>query len=226
MVNFFDDDMVCAGKLCVWTMSFEEDASVAKLRRCSIEPSACVAADGPSKLHGVTRHDTLDVSPRDASRLRTMRIAETLHATNMPMFVSVKVAASPDLAHGEVFDELLPGDTTIMARDIPCKVGYERMMVELERLGLDGCYDFIYFPKSLRDRNSNRGFCFINFMNSAAVGVFVAKFRNFQFEGIKSQKAVRIGRANTQGRIANVVQLQAVRNRVLFKADPVGVRVS
>eukprot|EP00928_Gymnodinium_smaydae_P007595 TRINITY_DN12720_c3_g1_i1.p1 TRINITY_DN12720_c3_g1~~TRINITY_DN12720_c3_g1_i1.p1 ORF type:complete len:269 (-),score=43.22 TRINITY_DN12720_c3_g1_i1:35-841(-) len=119
---------------------------------------------------------------------------------------------------------LSPGDTTIMVRDLPCKVGYERMMTELKLIGLDGCYDYIYFPKSFHDKNSFKGFCFINFMTRGAIEIFETTFEEHTFHDINSTKTVRLGRADVQGLEANVALLRASRKRIEFKADPIGLR--
>eukprot|EP00928_Gymnodinium_smaydae_P026073 TRINITY_DN20576_c0_g1_i2.p1 TRINITY_DN20576_c0_g1~~TRINITY_DN20576_c0_g1_i2.p1 ORF type:complete len:281 (-),score=43.17 TRINITY_DN20576_c0_g1_i2:185-1027(-) len=120
--------------------------------------------------------------------------------------------------------KLSPGDTTVMVRDLPCKVGYERMMAELKSFGFDGLYDFIFFPTSRFGRSSYKGFCFINFMTRDAVDLFVSKFADYRFAGISSKKAVRLDRAEIQGREANMAILRTSGKRVEYRENPEGLR--
>eukprot|EP00928_Gymnodinium_smaydae_P076977 TRINITY_DN6008_c0_g1_i1.p1 TRINITY_DN6008_c0_g1~~TRINITY_DN6008_c0_g1_i1.p1 ORF type:complete len:205 (-),score=28.95 TRINITY_DN6008_c0_g1_i1:440-1054(-) len=122
--------------------------------------------------------------------------------------------------------KLAPGDTTIMVRDLPCKVGYERMMAELKSGGLDGLYDYIYFPTSHHQKNAFKGFCFINFMTPEALELFANEFANYQFEEIRSAKVVRFDRARVQGREANVALLESGSKRLFYLADPDGLRAA
>eukprot|EP00928_Gymnodinium_smaydae_P076875 TRINITY_DN5997_c0_g1_i2.p1 TRINITY_DN5997_c0_g1~~TRINITY_DN5997_c0_g1_i2.p1 ORF type:complete len:249 (-),score=24.50 TRINITY_DN5997_c0_g1_i2:98-844(-) len=237
-----DDDVVYSARPGAWEVFFEPGSNVAKLRRCSIELASCLVPKVTSGPHSMACLDTFAMSPRKASRVDTSHYAESSHgavtspASSLdvgavtPQALSNKVAASQNLSSFELNDkpiteELQSSDTTVMVRDIPCKVGYVRMMIELKSLGFDGCYDFLYFPKSLRDRHSNRGFCFINFQTPDAAMLFVTKFAMHQFDGIQSQKSARVGRAMVQGRKANVTQLMSARNRVQFKSDAAGLRV-
>eukprot|EP00928_Gymnodinium_smaydae_P049965 TRINITY_DN3356_c1_g3_i1.p1 TRINITY_DN3356_c1_g3~~TRINITY_DN3356_c1_g3_i1.p1 ORF type:complete len:204 (+),score=20.08 TRINITY_DN3356_c1_g3_i1:1-612(+) len=199
-------------------MSIDQHANVAKLQRCNIERSLCFVHGVVSGMHAMTRRDYNVLSPRKVLRLHA-RDNKTSHAAPTPL-----PAHANELALHELPDGISPSDTTVIVRDIPCRVGYERMMVELKHLGLDGCYDFIYFPKSLRDRKCNRGFCFINFMSPDALRRFVMQFTGYRFESIQSPKSARIGRASVQGRRATIAQLIGARNRVVFKADPAGLR--
>eukprot|EP00928_Gymnodinium_smaydae_P066333 TRINITY_DN4935_c1_g1_i2.p1 TRINITY_DN4935_c1_g1~~TRINITY_DN4935_c1_g1_i2.p1 ORF type:complete len:215 (+),score=22.39 TRINITY_DN4935_c1_g1_i2:96-740(+) len=212
MTSSFNDDEVCLARLRVWKTFFELYAPAPKLRRCSSEPASCSVSEGAIELH-------------NSSGLPTGRKRELAHSKVTAPLMCGKATAHVDAGSVELSEQLLPSDRTVVVGGIPCKVGHERMMVELRGLGLDGCYDFLYFPRSLRDRQCNRGFCFINFMSGDALTHFVAKFTNFQFEDIQSQKVACVGRAHIQGRQANVARLIAARTRrVEFKADAAGLR--
>eukprot|EP00928_Gymnodinium_smaydae_P078271 TRINITY_DN62084_c0_g1_i1.p1 TRINITY_DN62084_c0_g1~~TRINITY_DN62084_c0_g1_i1.p1 ORF type:complete len:102 (-),score=6.47 TRINITY_DN62084_c0_g1_i1:96-401(-) len=100
------------------------------------------------------------------------------------------------------------------------------MMAELKSVGVDGRYDYLYIPRSHRDRRSFQGYCFINFMVPEATTLFMTMFANHQFEGINSEKAVHFDRAEVQGREANVALLRSGRKRVEFRADPSGLRAA
>eukprot|EP00928_Gymnodinium_smaydae_P027420 TRINITY_DN21216_c1_g1_i1.p1 TRINITY_DN21216_c1_g1~~TRINITY_DN21216_c1_g1_i1.p1 ORF type:complete len:233 (-),score=40.55 TRINITY_DN21216_c1_g1_i1:232-930(-) len=226
VIASFDCSEVCSSRVRVWKMFIEPTAGVAKLQHCSMAPASCFVPEVTSGQGVFMRLDIAAVSPGLASRLDAISNVETSHGAISPPALSAERAACEDIESVEVTSELQSSDRTLLVRDLPCKVGYERLMKELKDLGLDGCYDFLYLPKSLRDRHANRGFCFINFMSPEAVALFVAKFTSFRFEGIQSQKSARIGRASVQGRKANVARLLAVRNRVQFKADADGLRAS
>eukprot|EP00928_Gymnodinium_smaydae_P007593 TRINITY_DN12720_c1_g1_i1.p1 TRINITY_DN12720_c1_g1~~TRINITY_DN12720_c1_g1_i1.p1 ORF type:complete len:219 (+),score=21.51 TRINITY_DN12720_c1_g1_i1:90-746(+) len=215
LTSSFNDDETCMVTLRVWKTFFELHASVPKIRRCSSEPALHFVPD-------VTRTS----GHRNKPELGASRNFDTTQASANPPLMNDDAATSPDPDPAEQTDALRPSDRTVMVRDIPCKVGYKRMMAELKSLGLDGCYDFLFFPKSTRDRHFNRGFCFINFMSPEAVSFFVARFARYQFEGIESRKVARIGRAHVQGRKENMARLIAARNRVEFKANPAGLRAS
>eukprot|EP00928_Gymnodinium_smaydae_P007865 TRINITY_DN12811_c0_g4_i1.p1 TRINITY_DN12811_c0_g4~~TRINITY_DN12811_c0_g4_i1.p1 ORF type:complete len:212 (+),score=31.77 TRINITY_DN12811_c0_g4_i1:72-707(+) len=90
--------------------------------------------------------------------------------------------------------------TTVYVSDLPCKVGCERMMTELEALGLDGCYDLLRFPvKSSRGKESFKGYGFINFKTEDAAAFFMSAFEGHRFKDIDSNKAVRVEYAREQG---------------------------
>eukprot|EP00928_Gymnodinium_smaydae_P017204 TRINITY_DN16577_c0_g1_i1.p1 TRINITY_DN16577_c0_g1~~TRINITY_DN16577_c0_g1_i1.p1 ORF type:complete len:184 (+),score=21.68 TRINITY_DN16577_c0_g1_i1:54-605(+) len=91
--------------------------------------------------------------------------------------------------------------TCVIVRDLPCKVGNERMLAELERLGLGECYASIIFPykNESRNRTSFLGYGFIYFVNKEAAFSFMSKFENHRFEDINSQKSARVELARADG---------------------------
>eukprot|EP00928_Gymnodinium_smaydae_P032640 TRINITY_DN2357_c0_g5_i1.p1 TRINITY_DN2357_c0_g5~~TRINITY_DN2357_c0_g5_i1.p1 ORF type:complete len:202 (+),score=26.50 TRINITY_DN2357_c0_g5_i1:52-657(+) len=89
--------------------------------------------------------------------------------------------------------------TLVFVRDLPCKVGCQRMMLELKSLGLDGRYDFIHFPmKQKHGKDSFVGYGFINFLSERDASYFMARFANHCFPDIRSEKTVRVERAHQQ----------------------------
>eukprot|EP00928_Gymnodinium_smaydae_P012686 TRINITY_DN14605_c0_g2_i1.p1 TRINITY_DN14605_c0_g2~~TRINITY_DN14605_c0_g2_i1.p1 ORF type:complete len:186 (-),score=27.48 TRINITY_DN14605_c0_g2_i1:397-954(-) len=91
--------------------------------------------------------------------------------------------------------------TCVIVRDLPCKVGNERMLLELERLGLGECYESIIFPykKESHNRMSFRGYGFIYFVDEEAAFSFISKFENHHFEDINSPKLAHVELARTAG---------------------------
>eukprot|EP00928_Gymnodinium_smaydae_P066328 TRINITY_DN4935_c0_g1_i2.p1 TRINITY_DN4935_c0_g1~~TRINITY_DN4935_c0_g1_i2.p1 ORF type:complete len:214 (+),score=21.21 TRINITY_DN4935_c0_g1_i2:84-725(+) len=190
-----------------------------KLRRCTSEPVVSFISDAKDTIGVLWRPDPV-VSQNRAALILNPATSSSSHADTG---LSLALAEQRSMTALLKFD---PCDTTIMVRDLPCKVGYERMMRELKAIGLDGCYDFIYCPRSTRDRAAFKGFCFVNFMTREAMETFVRDFAQHQFEDIHSEKTVRFDRAEVQGRKANLAHLLSGRNRVVFKSDPAGLRAN
>eukprot|EP00928_Gymnodinium_smaydae_P066329 TRINITY_DN4935_c0_g1_i3.p1 TRINITY_DN4935_c0_g1~~TRINITY_DN4935_c0_g1_i3.p1 ORF type:complete len:240 (+),score=26.57 TRINITY_DN4935_c0_g1_i3:66-722(+) len=188
-----------------------------KIRRCKSEPAVCFVFDA-NGTNGVPPTPNSIVNQKDTASIVNLAKSSDTCEVMGPLLPLTEQHGMTTLL------KLAPCDTTVMVRDLPCKVGYERMMAELKSVGLDGCYDFIYCPKSTRNRSAFKGYCFINLMSRGAVEIFVIEFANRQFEGIRSEKAVHIDRAEVQGREANVAHLRSARNRVAFKSDPAGLR--
>eukprot|EP00928_Gymnodinium_smaydae_P065629 TRINITY_DN48732_c0_g1_i1.p1 TRINITY_DN48732_c0_g1~~TRINITY_DN48732_c0_g1_i1.p1 ORF type:complete len:304 (+),score=33.50 TRINITY_DN48732_c0_g1_i1:80-991(+) len=88
---------------------------------------------------------------------------------------------------------------TVLVRDVPCRVGCERMMAELKLLGFDGCYNFINFPiKHRRGKDSGMGYGFVNFMDETTAGRFMTQFANYRFKDICSEKEASVEYARSQ----------------------------
>eukprot|EP00928_Gymnodinium_smaydae_P098641 TRINITY_DN9213_c0_g2_i2.p1 TRINITY_DN9213_c0_g2~~TRINITY_DN9213_c0_g2_i2.p1 ORF type:complete len:187 (+),score=33.71 TRINITY_DN9213_c0_g2_i2:52-612(+) len=92
--------------------------------------------------------------------------------------------------------------TTLMLRNVPCKVNLEIMEVVLMQLGYEGTYDYLYFPA--RKNGSNLGFGFVNFMDERDAVSFEAAFTGYVFTGIQSSKQCYVTAAAVQGREANL----------------------
>eukprot|EP00928_Gymnodinium_smaydae_P096653 TRINITY_DN8582_c0_g1_i1.p1 TRINITY_DN8582_c0_g1~~TRINITY_DN8582_c0_g1_i1.p1 ORF type:complete len:186 (-),score=25.08 TRINITY_DN8582_c0_g1_i1:330-887(-) len=90
--------------------------------------------------------------------------------------------------------------TCVIVRDLPCKVGSERMMAELETLGFHGCYDSLIFPKKGRKgKASFVGYGFIYFKHEDYALEFMSSFANHQFKDIGSKKVARAELARSDG---------------------------
>eukprot|EP00928_Gymnodinium_smaydae_P034995 TRINITY_DN24691_c0_g1_i1.p1 TRINITY_DN24691_c0_g1~~TRINITY_DN24691_c0_g1_i1.p1 ORF type:complete len:230 (+),score=48.75 TRINITY_DN24691_c0_g1_i1:102-692(+) len=113
-------------------------------------------------------------------------------ASNSTSVIEDAPQVEKDLAE-EGLEEGEEAATSVIVRDVPCKVDSERMMAELKHLGFDGCYNMIHFPtKSSKGKHSGKGYGFINFMNEALAASFMAQFENYRFDDISSQKSAHV----------------------------------
>eukprot|EP00928_Gymnodinium_smaydae_P096509 TRINITY_DN8543_c1_g1_i1.p1 TRINITY_DN8543_c1_g1~~TRINITY_DN8543_c1_g1_i1.p1 ORF type:complete len:185 (-),score=14.39 TRINITY_DN8543_c1_g1_i1:476-1030(-) len=149
--------------------------------------------------------------------------------TDSFMYTSFSDQTLNDSADANAAQEVLKVDhsTTVYVRNVPCKVGCQRMMLELSSLGLDGCYDFLYFPmKMSHGKESYVGYGFIHFMRAEYALHFMAMFENHCFHDIRSEKVVQVEIAHEQDLTASIT----ARRRALSKRpsscmfDPAGLR--
>eukprot|EP00928_Gymnodinium_smaydae_P095727 TRINITY_DN8284_c0_g2_i1.p1 TRINITY_DN8284_c0_g2~~TRINITY_DN8284_c0_g2_i1.p1 ORF type:complete len:187 (-),score=25.17 TRINITY_DN8284_c0_g2_i1:255-815(-) len=103
--------------------------------------------------------------------------------------------------------------TTVMLRNVPCKIDKERVEEELAKLGFANTYDHIHFPT--RRSKSTLGYGFINFMKSGDALAFMAAFDGYTFPGTLSTKRCYVSRANLQGREANLAQFSSQTREVM-----------
>eukprot|EP00928_Gymnodinium_smaydae_P019956 TRINITY_DN17696_c0_g1_i1.p1 TRINITY_DN17696_c0_g1~~TRINITY_DN17696_c0_g1_i1.p1 ORF type:complete len:215 (-),score=15.94 TRINITY_DN17696_c0_g1_i1:209-853(-) len=81
----------------------------------------------------------------------------------------------------------------VMVRDVPCKVGIERMIAELTLLGFGGCYNQLNFPiRTTRGKVSGKGFGFISFVMSRSRHVsFQSLWSTISTVSLQTRKLVR-----------------------------------
>eukprot|EP00928_Gymnodinium_smaydae_P043454 TRINITY_DN29103_c1_g1_i1.p1 TRINITY_DN29103_c1_g1~~TRINITY_DN29103_c1_g1_i1.p1 ORF type:complete len:162 (-),score=26.00 TRINITY_DN29103_c1_g1_i1:378-863(-) len=91
-------------------------------------------------------------------------------------------------------------DTTLMLRNIPCKVQTEWLQEELRKLGFEGTYDVIHIPT--RKNKSNLGYGFINFISPEHARRFADAVVGHMFSGSGSVKRCYVTKAAFQGREA------------------------
>jgi len=96
------------------------------------------------------------------------------------------------------------GVTTLMIRNIPAGVTQKRFLAELTRYGFGGSFDFVYLPCCFESKTS-KGYGFINFISSEALGVFVNTWHTSRIFGHKSGEPVlNVSAAAVQGLSENV----------------------
>eukprot|EP00933_Yihiella_yeosuensis_P014367 TRINITY_DN12913_c0_g1_i7.p1 TRINITY_DN12913_c0_g1~~TRINITY_DN12913_c0_g1_i7.p1 ORF type:complete len:193 (-),score=46.42 TRINITY_DN12913_c0_g1_i7:311-889(-) len=105
--------------------------------------------------------------------------------------------------------EAWPEDyTTAMLRQIPRRYSPEELVAELLALGYENTFNFFYLPMDIRKRR-NRGYCFINFRDSAAAKRFILDFHHATLERYPTQKILEVVPAEIQGLDETVGQFDA-----------------
>merc|ERR1712112_580386 len=56
--------------------------------------------------------------------------------------------------------------TTMMVRNLPPRYVQDRFIALLDSYGFDGTYDFVYVPHAASNKNKNKGYAFVNFLNA------------------------------------------------------------
>mmetsp|Transcript_43619 Transcript_43619/g.76418 ORF Transcript_43619/g.76418 Transcript_43619/m.76418 type:complete len:371 (+) Transcript_43619:53-1165(+) len=107
--------------------------------------------------------------------------------------------------------------TTLMIRNIPCKVKMKALLELLGSKGFAGAFDFLYLP--VRGyHSSNLGYAFINFKSAATVAPFMLAFNGVAFSavsGIRTEKVIEIRPARVQGLAGKI----AVVRQIMTKDD-------
>jgi hypothetical protein len=102
----------------------------------------------------------------------------------------------------------LPGEevTTLMIRNIPCRLEKTDVSTAIDDMGFEGCYDFLHIPKKARPAvGGNLGYGFINFTTPEAAAEFVHLFQGYRFPG-RSEKVADVRPAHVQGLADNLGQ--------------------
>eukprot|EP00448_Togula_jolla_P023129 CAMPEP_0170590148 /NCGR_PEP_ID=MMETSP0224-20130122/11714_1 /TAXON_ID=285029 /ORGANISM="Togula jolla, Strain CCCM 725" /LENGTH=232 /DNA_ID=CAMNT_0010913923 /DNA_START=124 /DNA_END=822 /DNA_ORIENTATION=- len=106
--------------------------------------------------------------------------------------------------------------TTLMIRDIPCRIIKEDLLAAVDSFGFAGTYDFCHLPTVMKKkppRIANFGYAFLNFISPLHASAFVQVFAGFRFEGIGSTKRCTIMPARLQGYVANKTEFRRKQGR-------------
>lgn len=96
-------------------------------------------------------------------------------------------------------DDIVSGKdlrTTIMIRNIPIKYSDELLAEDLSEF--KGKYDCLYLPYDY-DKNGNKGYAFINFVNPLHILYFYDKFNGKKWSHFESSKICELNSAHFQG---------------------------
>lgn len=121
--------------------------------------------------------------------------------------------------------------TTLMIRNIPNRLTQSDLISELENLGFDGTYDFLYVPQDHGTQShrhhgpskrevSNVGYAFVNFVEAEWADRCEAVFQDRVYPG--STRSSRVSTAHVQGLEANLAHYKraAVKNDRLKECRP------
>lgn len=132
------------------------------------------------------------------------------------------VAPAPDTLSHE--SGSLAETTTIMIRNIPNRFSQQALIEELNGLGLETRFDFVYIPIDIRTM-ANVGYAFVNFLQpeDAQNCLEVMQGHRFRRQGAKASRAQSACVANVQGLEANLegYRKAVLRNSKLKRRSPV-----
>mmetsp|Transcript_78715 Transcript_78715/g.137531 ORF Transcript_78715/g.137531 Transcript_78715/m.137531 type:complete len:141 (+) Transcript_78715:26-448(+) len=100
--------------------------------------------------------------------------------------------------------------TTLMIRNIPCKITLQALMNVIDYNGFAGSYNFLHLP-GRGTPFSNLGYAFINFYHSVMADFFVETFQGVAFStitGLDSEKVIQIRPAHAQGFSENMAKVR------------------
>jgi len=129
-------------------------------------------------------------------------------------------------------DANIDGLTTLMLRNVPVHYSQSRLMMEINRAGFLGCFDFFYLPKDPRS-HKNRGFAFLNFETTDSAKRFYEHFHGQRFQNHEVEEFICVVPADLQGFEANARRYASTQpgrrqqsQPVFFKALPMGVQLA
>mmetsp|Transcript_20221 Transcript_20221/g.46214 ORF Transcript_20221/g.46214 Transcript_20221/m.46214 type:complete len:216 (-) Transcript_20221:576-1223(-) len=173
-------------------LAFEEEVHSSCRRSHSAPPAARVAEDQPKYSASVASEDTT-VPPSMCSS-----------APQSPPL-------SPRAGGTGALEQLLARanqGVTMMMQNIPKKYTQKMLFEMLVSLGLESSVDFFYLPTSPRIRKqTNLGYCFINFTSREASERFAAQVEGTALPLYCNKKVLRVCEARVQGFAANIRHL-------------------
>mmetsp|Transcript_79307 Transcript_79307/g.232970 ORF Transcript_79307/g.232970 Transcript_79307/m.232970 type:complete len:205 (+) Transcript_79307:65-679(+) len=92
--------------------------------------------------------------------------------------------------------------TTMIFRNIPCRITLEQFVEVVNSLGFRDKYDLVHIlvgKRSMNKQTPNLGYGFINFFDPADAWAFGEAFNGYQFEDTNSTKKGQAQPANVQG---------------------------
>jgi len=105
---------------------------------------------------------------------------------------------------------------TVMMRNVPNKYTQGMLLTELNETNFLGAYDFLYLPID-PETNANRGYSFINFIDSECAWAFKVTYEGRKMNHFNSSKHVSVVPATLQGFEANYAHYSTSR---VSRGDP------
>jgi hypothetical protein len=106
--------------------------------------------------------------------------------------------------------------TTVMMRNLPNKYSQQLLLKEINEVGFQATFDFMYLPID-PDTKANRGYAFFNFIDPAFAWMFKMYFEGRKIGCSNSSKVVSVTAATLQGFAANYAHYSTAR---VNRGDP------
>lgn len=110
------------------------------------------------------------------------------------------------------------GVTTLMMKNLPQNVLQAEVIEELNKTGLEGCYDFFYLPATFRNK-AGLGYAFVNMRDAQSMEDMVLIWHNSHRLGLKpDEPSIKLSAATVQGaqNIKNFMpKMRRIRNPAL-----------
>jgi hypothetical protein len=179
------------------------------------------------------------------TRVRGSPIQDPIHACECPAEQNTNVNSLPSRLHQRQFtvprtrdlaaefavsDDANSPSTTIMIRNIANRYTQRELVLELEEMGFEDSFDFVYLPLDKSTR-ANLGYAFVNFVNATWASKCMDDFKDYRFKKYRnaSNKVAVASVAHIQGleknlahyenKFVNSCKLKKGRPLVLIKAS-------
>lgn len=133
-----------------------------------------------------------NLSQRDAPQADGYRMQSFGGACGKAIFQEKLLSAAPDKV-----------GTTLMVRNIACRLKPQEVHAEFQALGFGGQYDYLYVPMNSKGK-ANLGYFFINFVSAEAALRAMVLLHNTTFGRVDSTKLCQVSFSQTQGVAAQV----------------------
>lgn len=96
--------------------------------------------------------------------------------------------------------------TSLMLKNLPCRLTQQQLMNIIDSLGFVGKVDHLHFPSS--KGSANPGYVFVNFVSPDDATRFTAAFKKYRFANSRTNKVPDVVPARIQGRLAMIEQFE------------------
>lgn len=177
---------------------------------CATEPCSTAVGPGATSTLGDPKTVVLDDSRASASFWKKSAGTGFLACVTEPCSTAVapgttkpgKAGSRPRKDLKSAFRSYRGPLTTLMIRNIPCRVAQAKLAEAVESVGFAGKYDYLFVPTGGRPSKagvSNLGYAFINLPDPRDAVAFTSAFAGYKFAGAPSQKKIVVGFAHVQG---------------------------
>jgi hypothetical protein len=103
--------------------------------------------------------------------------------------------------HCKVHEATRKPITTMILRNIPCRISRDVVMQCIDDAGFANRYDFLSLPviETKREPSKNLGYAFVNFLTEDDARTFQEVFSGYRFRGTQSDKVCQVEISKSQG---------------------------